>query len=285
MSPSRRPDSGGSRSAEDRERDRRERERRRARRTGGATGAFDILTSESDPTISRPPDLDWPGDGPTGWRPAVPIEGDEFRPAVPIEHDEFRPAVPIEREDFRPAAGVFDDRETAPQAGYPPRPPDEFQVQRPGGAAVDAVDPFHPGAAPGAADPLAPGWASDTGSPRQPSFAPDAVHGEPPDVVHGEPPGEGRGTPGEDRRTAIRRADRGAGRAGGPGRSSEPCRATPVGLPAVGPANAPGWPRRAWRARFRAARTAAGARPRRWIADAGSCPAAGGGQVGGEPRR
>jgi uncharacterized YceG family protein len=232
MSPSRRPDSGGSRSAEDRERDRRERERRRARRTGGgsgATGGFDILTSESDPTISRPPDLDWPGDGPTGWQPAVPIERDEFRPRVPIESDDSRravpierddsrravplerddswPAVPIERDDFRRAAGGFDDREAASQAGYAPRPRDEFQLGQPDGAAGDAVDPFHPGVAPGAGDPLDPGWESDTGGPGQPGFAPD--------VVYGEPPREDRGTPGEDRGTGVRRPDRRAGRAGG----------------------------------------------------------------------
>ncbi len=65
MSPSRRGDPGGSRSADERERDRRERERRRARRDGGDPGGdagdpFDILATGVDPTISRPPDLDWP---------------------------------------------------------------------------------------------------------------------------------------------------------------------------------------------------------------------------------
>jgi peptidoglycan lytic transglycosylase G len=77
MSPSRRGDSGGSRTAEQRERDRRERERRRAQRAGGGpggTGAFDIYSEAPDPTVSRPPDLDWPLDTGTAERPAAAIE-------------------------------------------------------------------------------------------------------------------------------------------------------------------------------------------------------------------
>src|SRR5206468_4034420 len=103
MSPSRRGDPGGSRSADERERDRRERERRRARREGGEAGGdagdpFDILATGVDPTISRPPDLDWPPEradvieataaSQTPW--SEPREGPAV--AVPERHLVFDPA-------------------------------------------------------------------------------------------------------------------------------------------------------------------------------------------------
>jgi UPF0755 protein len=91
MSPSRRADSGVSRSAEQRERDRRERERRRARRENGGAegaGAFDSFATGPDPTVSRPPDLDWPLDFQGANGPPVPIEWDG--PRGPVLHTDGR---------------------------------------------------------------------------------------------------------------------------------------------------------------------------------------------------
>ena len=131
MSPSRRGDSGGSRSAEQRERDRRERERKRQRRDGGrAAGAepYDILSAGADPTLSRPPDLDWPGDGLSDHSagrddargPAFDAEGRHlifdpetgsqvFVPAEPVQEDPPPPPVTHEPQEY------YD-----PEPWYPP---------------------------------------------------------------------------------------------------------------------------------------------------------------------
>ncbi|HWH10180.1 MAG TPA: endolytic transglycosylase MltG [Solirubrobacteraceae bacterium] len=163
MSPSRKGDSGGSRTAEQRERDRRERERRRARRgdVGGAGGPFDILASDIDVTVSRPPDLDWPADAPAavnaraasewqGGRPAPDV------PAVREPHADHQPP-PAPRTGPPGDARVVEDSHarhdphgsTAPDPGYPTHP---SYAPHPGyGAPNDPAAPAGNGASGGGA--------------------------------------------------------------------------------------------------------------------------------------